>query len=211
MKTASIVFRLLLLALPVAAQSWELGAGAGAGIYSSTAVTAGPQSARATIGPGLAVSAYIGQNLYRKWGGELRYTWQPGELRLTAGSQRAAFDAQSHAVHYDVLYHFRTAEDPVRPFLAFGGGAKYFRGVGEEVVFQPLSQFAFLTRTGQWQPMLSAGAGVKIRLNRRTMFRAEVRDYMTPLPRKVIAPAIGASTGGLIHDFLLLGTISVLF
>jgi hypothetical protein len=43
------------------------------------------------------------------------------------------------------------------------------------------------------------------------MFRAEMRDYMTPMPRKVIAPAIGASAGGLIHDFLFLGTISVLF
>jgi hypothetical protein len=202
---------LCFVALPAAAQSWELGIGAGAGFYTSTNVTAGPRTAAATIGTGVAVSAYVGQNLYRRWGGELRYTWQPGQLRLTSGSQRATFDAQTHAVHYDVLYQFRTAEDSVRPFVAFGGGAKYFRGVGEEVVFQPLGQFAYLTRTGEWQPMLSAGGGVKIKINRRTMFRAEMRDYMTPMPRKVIAPAIGASTGGLIHDLLFIGTISVLF
>jgi hypothetical protein len=199
------------LAWPAAAQSWELGAGAGAGIYTAAAVTAGGRTANATIGPGVAVSAYVGQNLYRKWGGELRYTWQPGQLRLTSGAQRATFDAQSHAVHYDVLYQFGTAEDSVRPFLAFGGGAKYFRGAGQEVVFQPLGQFAFLTRTGEWQPMLSAGGGVKIKVNRRTVIRAEMRDYMTPMPTKVIAPAIGARAGGLIHDFLVLGTVSVLF
>jgi hypothetical protein len=207
-----ILAALLLLVVPAAAQSWELGAGAGAGIYSSTTLTSGGgQTATATIGPAVAVSAYIGQNLYRKWAGEIRYTWQPGELRLNSGSGRATFDAQTQAVHYDVVYQFRTNEDTVRPFLAFGGGAKYFRGTGEEVVFQPLGQFAYLTRTGEWQPMLSAGGGVKIKINRRLMFRAEMRDYMTPLPKRVIAPSLGATTGGLLHDFLILGTISVLF
>jgi hypothetical protein len=206
-----VLFTALLLTASAAAQSWELGVGAGAGIYTSTTVSAQGQSARATISPGAAASFYVGQNLYKKWGGELRYTWQPGELRLKSGGGQATFNAQTHAVHYDVLFQFRTSEDRIRPFLAIGGGAKYFRGVGEEVVFQPLGQFAYLTRTGEWQPMLSAGGGVKIRINRRLMVRAEMRDYMTPLPQKVIAPAIGATTGGLLHDLLFLGTVSVLF
>lgn len=201
----------ILAIAPAAAQSWEVGAGAGAGIYTSSTITAGSQSATVRFATAPTMSAYVGQNLYRKWAGELRYTWQPGQIRLDSGAQRATFAAQTHAVHYDVLYQFRTSEDSVRPFLAFGGGAKYFRGTGEEVVFQPLGQFAYLTRTAEWQPMLSVGGGIKVKINRRLMFRADVRDYLTPVPKKVVAPALGATAGGMMHDFVMLATLSVLF
>lgn len=211
MRNSTLAAVLVVAATPAFAQNWELGAGAGAGIYSSNQITAGGQTATAGIEKAIAVSAYVGQNLYRNWAGEIRYTWQPGRLRLETGSGRATFDAHSHAIHYDVLYQFRTQEDTLRPFFAVGGGAKYFQGTGDEVVFQPLSQFGYLTRTAEWQPMLSIGGGVKYKLSRRLILRAEMRDYVTPFPKKVIAPALGASSGGLLHDFLVFGTLSVLF
>ena len=56
-------------------------------------------------------------------------------------------------------------ESAVRPFVAFGGGIKMYRGTGEEQVVQPLSNIALLTKAQDLTGMLSIGAGFKVKLS----------------------------------------------
>jgi hypothetical protein len=44
------------------------------------------------------------------------------------------------------------------------------------------------------------GGGVKIDLHKNLRLRLEMRDYVSPAPNKVIAPAPGASLGGVMND-----------
>jgi hypothetical protein len=195
----------------VPAQQWEVGVGAGMGVYTSQDVSAGSRSGSAGMKPGPAAAFWLTQNMYRKWAGELRYTWQMNDLKLESGSTKVSFAGRSQAVEYSMVYHFADLAKPVRPYVAFGGGMKLYQGTGSEVVVQPLNQFAFLTHTSEWKPMASVAAGVKARFGQRMQLRVEARDAMTPIPTKVIAPAPGASLGGWIHDFMVIGGISILF
>jgi hypothetical protein len=85
---------------------------------------------------------------------------------------------------------------------------KVFRGTGKEAAFQPLSQFAYLTRTQEVKPMVSFGGGVKFKLSPRVAMRAEVRDFLTPFPKQVITPAPGAKIGTMLHNIVPLVGIS---
>jgi hypothetical protein len=50
-------------------------------------------------------------------------------------------------------------------------------------------------------PVADIGGGVKIDLHKNLRLRVEMRDYISPAPNKVIAPAPGASLGGVLNDF----------
>jgi hypothetical protein len=63
-------------------------------------------------------------------------------------------------------------------------------------------QHALLTRTRQVQPVASLGAGIKLRLGKNLLLRAEFRDYVSPFPTQVIAPAGGAKIDGWLHDMV---------
>lgn len=193
------------------AQRWEFGAGGGASFYTSSEVARGSQSARAGLDRGFAATAVLGQDLHQRLGGEIRYTFQSNALKLSQGGTKATFSARTHAVHYDVLIHFAPPNRALRPFLAAGGGMKLHQGTGEERSVQPLSQFAFLTRTSEWKPLISLGGGIKWKIGRSALLRLEARDYLSPLPRKLIAPAPGATIGGWLHDIVLLAGISAQF
>jgi hypothetical protein len=65
-----------------------------------------------------------------------------------------------------------------------------------------------LTRTSETKPMLSAGAGVKFQANRFT-FRAEFRDYISPVPNRIILPVPGTQLTGWMHDLTPMFGISV--
>ncbi len=207
-----ILFALYLAATPAAAQRWELGIGAGGGIYSSEIVTnRRGDTAEAGFSAGPLLTVHLGQTTRGAWGGEIRYTWQRNALRLENGSTTATLAGQSHAIHYDVLYHFARPESKVRPYAAGGAGAKYFEGTGTEVAIQPLNQFAFLTRTGEWQPLVTVAGGIKIQASRRIQIRLEARDWMTPVPRQILTPAPGATLGGWLHDLAVLGILTLSF
>ena len=110
---------------------------------------------------------------------------------------------EAHAVHYDFLVYATKRGSFIRPFVAAGGGVKFYRGRGPDVVFQPLNRLALLTRTNEVKALGSVGAGVKVRLGEHLGIRFEFRDFITPFPRKVIAPSIGATiSSGIIHDFV---------
>ena len=71
---------------------------------------------------------------------------------------------------------------------------------------QPLSNFAFLTHTDQVKPLVSLGGGLKFALSDHWQARVDFRDYATPFPEKLFAPAAGAKIHGWLHDFVpLLG------
>jgi opacity protein-like surface antigen len=191
------------LAPAALAQKWEVGGGVGGGFNTSQDVEhADGTSASAKIGPGVAAGAWVGSNTSGHFGGELRYAYQRGELRLKRSGQEATFDGDSHAIHYDFLWHFTGQNAQARPYFAFGGGVKVYRGLGEEALVQPLSRYALLTKTSEYKGMASVGVGVKLKFGDRWHLRLDVHDYMTPFPQDVIAPNVNASVGGWVHQFV---------
>jgi len=193
---------LLITAAAGFAQSWEAGAVAGLGFNRSSAVTGPAGNADAGLGAAPAFGLYLGQDVSSRWGGEIRYIFRPGDLRLHSAGTKVTFGGESHLAHYDVLLHTAPPRSGIRPFLAAGAGARLTRGTGQEFSYQPLMQHALLTRTRQVQPVVSLGAGLKMTLGKKLLFRVEFRDYVSPFPTQVIAPAAGAKIDGWLHDIV---------
>ena len=195
--------------LPAAmAQKWEFGMGAGGGFYTSQDVSLGSDSASAKFKTNVAVSTWIGNNINDRWGGELRYGYQIGDAQLKRGSTEAVFGAESHTIDYSFLYHTRPSESSVRPFISAGAGVKFYRGTGTEQVFQSLSQYALLSKVGDVTGVASIGGGVKVKLGTHAWLRLDVHDYMSPFPKQVIAPNVGANVEGWLHDIVPMVAIS---
>jgi outer membrane protein W len=207
-----IMFLALAVATPAAfAQKWEVGFGAGGSFLTSDTITSPTGNADATRDPGLAVSAWldntIGSGLF---GGELRYDHENGDLKLSSGGTSVKFASQSNAIHYDFLYNFTSSESAVRPFVAAGGGVKWYSGTGTEQVYQPLSNIAVFSDVRDMRAMVSVGAGIKFNIAKSTLLRLEVHDYMTPFPSTLIAPTSG-SVSGWVQDFVVSAGLSFAF
>lgn len=197
------LFALFIAALPACfAQEWEIGAVAGFGVPRDATVTSPAGSGKAGFKEGIAAGAIFGHNMYERLGGEIRYTYRFSDLKVSGNGQEAEFDGETHAIHYDLLYHFADTGEKIRPFVAGGGGMKIFRGVGTEHAYQPAKDFALLTKTQQIEGMISAGAGVKVAVSERWSVRVEFRDYITQFPKEVVAPAPGAKISKWLHDFV---------
>ncbi len=155
------------------------------------------------VGPkfGPAAGFVIGQSIGDHWGGEFRYVYFKNDIELSSSSTSTEFSAESHAVHYDVLYYFSDLDARVRPYVAIGGGVKVFRGTGQEQAFQPLSDLALLTKTTQAVPVGDVGFGVKVRVGSGGMFRIEFRDYISPVPDEIIVESLDSKIGNLLHHF----------
>lgn len=205
------VCAVLALAPAAMAQKWELGAGVGGSTYLSHDVKNGGTTAQAGLETNVAASVWLDENSQGRWGGEARYDYERGDLKLTSGNTKAAFGAESHAMHYDFLVQSGGRESRARIFLAAGGGVKIYRGTGAEQPFQPLSQFALLTKTTDLRPLVSVGAGVKWQISHAVQIRLEVHDYATPFPKEVITPNLNSSVGGWLHNLVPMGGISYTF
>ena len=193
----------LALAGPASAQS-EIEIGALGLISDYTSLDVSNSARSGAVGPALGFSGgfILGQAMSDRWGGEFRYLYFRNDLELDAGSDSAELGAQSHAVHYDVLYYFKDPDVRVRPYVAAGIGLKYYQGTGTEDPFQPGNDLALLTRTNQSMFMGDVGVGVKFRVGRNATFRVEFRDYMTGVPTEVIAASPGADLqGGILHHW----------
>jgi hypothetical protein len=206
----SLMFLATAVAAPAAfAQKWEVGLGAGGSFLTSETITNPAGNADATRDPGLAVSAWldntIGSGLF---GGELRYDYERGDLKLSSGGTTVKFGSQSNAVHYDFLYNFTSSESAVRPYVLAGGGVKWYSGTGTEQVYQPLSNIAVFSDVRDMRALVSVGAGVKFNIAKSTLLRLEVHDYLTPFPNTLIAPMQGSSVGGWFQDFVVSAGIS---
>jgi len=184
------------------AQKWEFGGGVGGGFYTSQDVSSAGGSASAKIASNIAGSAWAVNDKGDHWGGEIRADFQLGDLQLSGGGTQATFAARSYAAHYDAVYHFAPNGARIRPFVSLGAGIKVYQGTGAQVLYQPLSQFALLTQAQDLTPLISGGFGIKMQLSPHLQIRAEVHDFATPFPKKVITPNNGASTGGWLQDFV---------
>jgi outer membrane protein W len=193
------------------AQKWEVGFGAGGSFLTSDTITSPEGNAEATRNPGLALSAWLDNNIGSGlFGGELRYDHEMGDLKLSSGGTSATFASQSNAVHYDFLFNFASSESAIRPFVAAGGGVKWYSGTGTEQVFQPLSNIAVFSDVRDLRAMASVGGGVKFNIAKSTTLRLEVHDYLTPFPSKLIAPVSG-SVSGWLQDFVVSAGVSFSF
>ncbi|MEP6601563.1 MAG: outer membrane beta-barrel protein [Nitrospirota bacterium] len=205
------LFVTIISAPAVLGQKWEVGGGVGGSFYTSQDFKNAAGAAQAGLSDGVAASIWLGNNSSRLLGGELRYDYEKTDLKVSSGSTRVSFGADTHAFHYDLLLHFAPRNSRVRPFILGGGGVKLFRGTGKESAFQPLSTFALLTKTNETKGLLSLGAGIKFAVTHNFQLRVEVHDYATPFPKSVIAPALGAKTEGWLQDFVAMAGLSITF
>ncbi len=208
MRAIQLSMLLSAAALSGFAQQWEVGGGAGAGFVPGVSVASALGSATTGFKPGASFGAFVGNNLYPHVSGELHYGFMQSNLRIQSGGTEAAFSGVAHVVHYDVLIHTNRGDSRTQYFAAVGGGLKVFRGTGKEAAYQPLSQYAYFTKTQVLKPMVSIGAGVKYALTRRVVLRTEFRDYLTIFPKDLITPAPGAKFGGLLHNFVPMVSIA---
>ena len=198
------LFGVLALAAPAAiAQNFEFGGlGGGSFHFASKDIQGLRRSAEAGFKNGFSAGVIVGHNMYRHVGGEVRYTWQRHNLSLEGSNASASFGGESHAIHYDFLLHATPRGSAIRPYVAFGGGVKLFRGTGREAALQPLGDVAILTKTEELVGMASFGGGVKIALGSKAWVRVDVHDYLTPFPKEVITPVPPGTVSGWLNNIV---------
>jgi hypothetical protein len=115
-------------------------------------------------------------------------------------------------VYYGVVLHTGGRQARKQAYVSLGGGVRIFRGTGTEASYQPLSQYAYLTKTNTMKPMGDAGGGIKFAITTRLVLRTEFRDYITGFPTELITPALGATFHrGILHDFVPMAGLSYRF
>ncbi|MBI3681848.1 MAG: outer membrane beta-barrel protein [Acidobacteria bacterium] len=206
-----LVSAVSLVPFTASAQKWEVGAVGGGSFYTAADVRRSSGTAEAGFGSSFAAGFVASQTMGRYWGGEVRYTFMRNNAELRSGGTKASFGAQAHVIHYDFLLHFSPSGHAARPYVAFGAGTKYYRGIGPESITQPLSEFALLTKTNEITALVSAGLGVKFRVGQKASIRFEFRDYMSPVPAKMIQPNRNSSVSGWLHNFVPMFGIAYVF
>jgi len=183
------------------AQQFDVSGLIGYGAYRDASVNSPAGTATAGIRNSFTAGAVFGEDLYSHFSGEIRYLYHDGDPFLSTGTVRGNIQGQSHTLSYDVLFHPYDRDRRFRPFVAVGAGAKYYRTSGSAPVPQPLPQIASLVNTDQWRYVVDFGFGVKYRLGNHVMLRGDFRDYITPFPKKLFAPAGNGSDRGLFQQF----------
>jgi len=189
------------------AQSWSVSGEGGFGFYRDATIDNSTGSAKAGFGPRIALSGALSQDFLEHFGGELRYAFLDGDTELKSGGVESNLDAASHVVHYDFLAYATGRQARLRPFVALGGGIKYYTATGNEQPFQPLTDFAFLDHANQVEGLISVGGGVRYSLTQHWGLKFDFRDYLTPFPNKIITPAPGANQHGWLNDFVFMAGV----
>ena len=196
---------------PPAEPRYEFGGGVVGSFYDKKTFTSTVGNAEAGFDKGLGASVWVGHHMYPKLSGEMRYDFLRNDMTLEGGGAKASFGGDSHAVHYDLHYHFTELGSRFRPFVLGGAGVKVYQGTGQERAFQPLSQIAVLSHTMEISGLITFGAGVKFQLTDRVLLRLEFRDNLSRFPKKVIAPNKGSGGDGWLHNFAPTAGVSVMF
>jgi hypothetical protein len=204
-----IIFLLTAAAAVSYAQQWEFGGLGGGSFLNTVGVTAPAGSATAGFANGAAFGGYVAHNSSKNFSGEIHYNYMPTKLKLSANGSDVNFNGNSHAIHYDLVWHTNKRGSAAQFFVAAGGGVKIFRGTGQEHAAQGLSNFGYLTRTQEFKPMGTVAAGVKVKIAPRVYLRTEIRDYITAFPKEVIAPPAGVKYGTLLNDLVPMVGISI--
>jgi len=210
MSRSRITFRLAVLALALAAGSQlalaqsriEVGFGGGGSLYTEKTVSAPAGEAKTGFEPGFAVNGWVAQDLYRYLSGEVHYSFQMNDLKLTGAGPKYTFGGRAHSIYYNLLIHTAPSGAKTRAFVAVGGGIKGYQGTGEEIPNQPGQDFVLLSKTTDWKGLVVFGGGIKYALSDGVVIRAEVYDYFTQTPVVVLQPAPGAELGGWIHNIV---------
>ena len=105
-------------------QQYEIGASIGYGVYRNATVYAPAGTATAGFTNRFTAGAVLGEDLYEHISGELRYLYQDGDSFVSGAGAKANVQGQSHAVHYDLLFHIFDRDARLRPYFAIGGGIK---------------------------------------------------------------------------------------
>lgn len=193
------------------AEQWEIGGSLGYGLYRKGIVFAPAGNAAAGIRSRFAAGGWLGQDRYEYIGGEVRYTYQDGDPFLSAPGARTNIQGHSHAIHYDLLIHTESQERRIRPYVAAGLGAKLYVISGPSNPAAPLGDIATLTTRDETKLLFSLGGGVKIRLRPHLLVRVDFRDYLSTFPKRIIAPAPGATARGIFQQFTPMIGIGYLF
>lgn len=180
----------------------EAGFGGGGSLYTEKTVTSPAGDAQTGLKPGFTVSGWVAQDLYRYVGGELRYSYQMNDLKLTGAGPEYTFGSRAHSIHYNFLVHTAPAGEKVRAFVAVGGGLKGYQGTGDEIPNQPAQDIVLLSKTSEWKGLVVFGGGLKYAVSDGVVIRVEVYDYFTQTPTAVLQPAPGAQLGGWIHNIV---------
>jgi len=183
------------------AQNYEVGVAGGYGVYRNARVIAPAGTVTAGIRNRFAVGATLTEDMYEHLSGELRYLYQDGDPFVSGFGRKANLEGQSHSVTYELLFHVKDREQGLRPYVALGGGIKYFRTTGPEPVPQPFPDIVTLTNANELRWLVSVGGGLKYRVSRRVILRADFRDYINPFPHKLFVPVPGGTGRGLLHQF----------
>ncbi len=193
------------------AADWQMGGQAGYGIYKNGSVIAPAGTVSAGIRNRFAVSVFATDDMYEHISGEIRYTYQDGDPFLSGAGKQVNVQGQSHAFHYDVLFHVHPRQQKIRPYVALGAGAKLYVVSGPAPVSPPFGNVATLTSRDEAKPVVSVGAGVKIRWKEHIDICVDFRDYITTFPKKLITPAANATGRGIFHQFTPLAGLSYVF
>lgn len=200
----TVAFSTVCLAQERPAREWEVGAAGGYGWYDNASIgnPALGESANAGFHSGSAVGAFFGQNMYQHLGGELRYLFLWGAPQLQLNNTRATMHGDTNLVVYDFLFHMKSRDSKVRPFLAAGAGIKVFTGNSIQFFTQPLQGFAVLLPHRQVEPAVSVGGGIKFQAARHLLLRADFRTYMSPLPDRLFQTPKLNEIRGWVYNFV---------
>jgi hypothetical protein len=171
-----------------------------------------PASAEIGFPSRATVGVVVGEDLYRHWGGEIRWLFQWGGPQIQANGTKTSISGFSNLVTYDfVIYPVRT-ESGLRPYLAAGAGVKAYTGRDfVSAVQQPGERLAFLRDTTEAEPAISVGGGVKYRFARHAVIRLDFRAYFTPSPDHVIRPVASSVVHGWLFELAPTVGVSAVF
>lgn len=192
-------------------QQYEIGANVGYGFYRNGTIYSASETAQAGIRNRFAAGIILGDEFSNYVSAEFRYLYQDGHPFLQAPGVKSDIQGQSDALTVELLFHFKTREHRLRPFVAGGSGAKEYVIAGPEPFPQPIPQIASLTANDVWKVVFSVGGGVKLRLLPHMLLRAEFRDYLTTFPRQQIVPALHNTARGVFEQFTPLFGVSYTF
>jgi len=193
------------------AQQWEAGGIGGFGITPDATATGSAGSASIGLKNGGMLGGFAGADDYARLGGEASYLYRFSDLKVSSGGQEVNLAGHSQFVDFRMLVHFAPRESNIRPFVAVGGGVGIYSGTGEPNAAQPLNNFVALTNTRETKPMVSGAVGLKCKVSPHVALRFEVRDYATPFPNRLIAPAPGIALSGWLNNIAVVGGIGGVF
>jgi hypothetical protein len=200
-----------LVGMTCMAQNWEFSGGGGYGVYHNVTISGPGGTATAGIRNAYTVTGVVNEDLWEHFSGEVRYVYQAGGSFLQSGSVQGGVQGYSHTFTYDALLHVLRRERRIRPYGAFGVGAKYFGTSGTTPKPQPVPAVAVLTTRSQWEPVFDFGGGVKFRVTDHIVISGLVRDYISPYPKDLLVPVGGARARGVLQQVTPMAGIGYTF